>query len=242
MKRILYTLVAGAFALGLQASQPTTGIKGTMHDLSGTSGYKTATNVNQICVFCHTPHNAASGAAQIIPLWNHTTTTSTFTPYTLNNGSTLDYTALPGVSLACLSCHDGTVAVGALVNVPYGFGPTQATPLSYLGGTNFSQVNTTSGKIVGSHALGTDLSNDHPINVSYDADMQPLAGLATANIPLYDVAGKAATLAFGLKVQCASCHDVHNWGGATANGVTTGAPFLRVDNTGSALCLTCHIK
>lgn len=231
MKRILFALVA---AVALQAGQNPTGIKGTMHDLSAT-GYKTVTNVDQICVFCHTPHNAASN--QIIPLWNHATTTSTFTPYTLIDGTKLDYTALPGVSLACLSCHDGTVAVGAMVNVPYGFGPGQATPLSYAGGTNYSQVDTTSGKIVGSHALGADLSNDHPINVTYDADMQPIAGLVTANIPLYTTAGKQSTVT-GSTVQCASCHDVHNWGGT---GIT-GAPFLRVNNTGSALCLTCHIK
>ncbi len=230
MKRILLSLLTVAAASALQAAQPTSGIKGTMHDLSAT-GYKTVTNVNQICVFCHTPHNAAAGTAQIIPLWNHTTTTSTFTPYTLIDGTKLDYSALPGVSLACLSCHDGTVAVGSLINVPYGF-----NPVTY-GNAQGSGINTTTGIMSGSHAVGTDLSNDHPINVVYDADMQPVAGLVTANIPLYDANGKVNTVT-GSRVQCASCHDVHNWGGT---GIT-GAPFLRVDNTGSALCLTCHIK
>ena len=237
MKRVLLSLLIGAAALGLQAAQPTTGIKGTMHDLSAT-GYKTVTNVDQICVFCHTPHNAQSGAAQIIPLWNHTTTTATFTPYTLIDGTSLDYTALPGVSLACLSCHDGTVAVGSMVNIPYGFGTGQATPLSYAGGSATSQVDKTSGLMVGTHALGSNLSNDHPINVVYDVDMVAPSVLVTNNIPLFDASGKSQTQAYGLKVQCASCHDVHNWGGA---GIT-GAPFLRVNNTGSALCLTCHIK
>lgn len=221
MKRILYTLVVGAFALGLQAAQPTTGIKGTMHDLSAT-GYKTVTNVTEICIFCHTPHNAAS--AQIIPLWNRTTTGSTFTMY---GGATALGTTLKGQSLACLSCHDGTVAMGSLLNTPYG------VTVSYATGTATSQIDKTTGLMVGTHALGTDLSNDHPINVAYDlVGMQPISSLTANGVELFP------TTVVGSTVECASCHDVHNWGGA---GIT-GAPFLRVNNTGSALCLTCHNK
>lgn len=227
MKRILFSLLAVAAATSLSAAgQPTKGITGTMHDLSAT-GYKNVTNVNQVCVFCHTPHNAAVN--QIVPLWNHTTSSATYGMY---GGGTAAASTLKGQSLACLSCHDGTVAVGSLVNTPYGFGPTQATPLNYNVGINGNQVTAGlataagAGLMVGSHATGTDLSNDHPINIAYPtAD----AGFVTtpADVKLY-----------GGQVECASCHDVHNWGGT---GVT-GAPFLRVDNTGSALCLRCHIK
>ncbi|HEX9082254.1 MAG TPA: hypothetical protein VF768_08240 [Holophagaceae bacterium] len=250
MKRLLYTLAAGVIALGLQAAQPTHGIVGTMHDLSS-GGYKTATNATEVCVFCHTPHNA-SGAAnggQIIPLWNHTTSTATYTMY---GGGTATATTLKGASAACLSCHDGTVAVGSLVNTPYGL------TMSYASGSNNTQVDKTSGQIVGSHNLGIDLSNDHPINVVYDADMQAITKLQGSGVPLFNAAGDHSWVVGTDTVECASCHDVHNWGGETVNTsyttgsgstattvngtVTTGAPFLRVANTNSALCTTCHIK
>ena len=36
------------------------------------------------------------------------------------------------------------------------------------------------------------------------------------------------------KLECSSCHDVHN--------ADSNPHLLRIDNTGSALCLTCHDK
>lgn len=242
MKRLLYTLAASAVALSLQAAFPTAGIVGTMHDLSSTGPNK-VTNVTEVCVFCHTPHNAATGSAQIIPLWNHTTSSATYTMY--ETGSTLK-----GVSAACLSCHDGTVAVGSLINVPYA--TAKAGGVTYTTATG--QVSTSTGMISGTHSLGTDLTNDHPIGVVYDADMQPITKLQAAALPLFNSTGDHSWTVGTDTVECASCHDVHNWGGQTNNvsytsgttttstTVTTGAPFLRVDNTGSALCLTCHIK
>lgn len=242
MKRLLYTLAASAVALSLQAAFPTTGIVGTMHDLSS-AGPNKVTNVTEVCVFCHTPHNAASSSAQIIPLWNHTTSSATYTMYDPS-------ATLKGVSAACLSCHDGTVAVGSLINVPYA--TKAAGGVSYATATG--QVNTTTGLISGTHSLGTDLSNDHPIGVVYDAAMQPITKLQGSALPLFSPTGDHSWNVGTDTVECASCHDVHNWGGqvnttsytsgtTTVTGsVTTGAPFLRVDNTGSALCLTCHIK
>jgi predicted CXXCH cytochrome family protein len=38
---------------------------------------------------------------------------------------------------------------------------------------------------------------------------------------------------FAGKLECASCHTVHD---------NSNVPFLRADNTGSALCLKCHNK
>lgn len=201
------------------------GVVGTKHDLSTLH-----TGTNQVCIFCHTPHNAAASTAG--PLWNHApSTTATYTVYT--SGSMTQTPGQPGAqSTSCLSCHDGTVAVGSLVNTPYGFGPTQSTPLNYNVGINGNQVTSGlataagAGLMVGTHAVGTDLSNDHPINIVYP----------TADAGF--VAAPADVVLYGGQVECASCHDVHNWGGT---GIT-GAPFLRVDNTGSALCLRCHIK
>ena len=113
-------------------------LAGTKHDLSQ-KGF----NTTQICIFCHTPHNA-NAYVPGSPLWNHNVTWSTFTTYaspTLN--------AVPGqptgTSKLCLSCHDGTVGIDAYTN---------------NAGLNF---------ITGTALLGTDLSNDHPVSFLYDA-------------------------------------------------------------------------
>jgi predicted CXXCH cytochrome family protein len=42
----------------------------------------------------------------------------------------------------------------------------------------------------------------------------------------------------GPSVECASCHDPHNEVTSSSESVA----FLRIDNSGSALCLGCHIK
>jgi predicted CXXCH cytochrome family protein len=185
----------------------TADITGTKHDFSTTgdaSGQGFGLSGNQICVVCHTPHHGTTGLEA--PLWNHTTTTATFTPYT---GGTLDATVgqPQGVSLLCLSCHDGTVALDA-----FG-GAAGTTP------------------ITGDGLLGTDLSNDHPVSFTYDA------ALVTADGALNDpTAAPIADWLYGAgsdQLECASCHDVHD---------NTNAPFLRLSNDNSALCLTCHIK
>jgi predicted CXXCH cytochrome family protein len=191
----------------MYASKAQAGITGSLHDFSaqGWSG-------GQICIVCHTPHNAASGVDQIVPLWNHETTTATYTPY--SNPSTLNATVgqPTGVSKACLSCHDGTVAIDS-----YG-GAT---------GTNF---------VTGNKLLGTNLSNDHPISFIYnDALVTADAGGGPAGL----VSPASASLVvtgiplFSSQMECASCHSVHN----DVNG-----KFLRFSNAASALCLKCHIK
>ena len=136
-------LAAGALCV-VQAQAQT--ISGTAHDLS--TGYGT----DQICIFCHTPHNAST--TNNTPLWNHGVTAQSFTPYA---STTLNATVGdPGdTSIACLSCHDGTVAIDA------------------YGGSS----GTTS--MTGDSLLDTDLSNDHPIGFTYDA------ALATADTGLH---------------------------------------------------------
>jgi predicted CXXCH cytochrome family protein len=170
------------------------GITGTKHDLSA-KGWGS----DQICIFCHTPHNAGSSSSG--PLWNHADTTATFTLY---SNATLNATvAQPGAqSKACLSCHDGTIAIDS-------FGGATGTH-----------------NMTGDALVGTDLSNDHPISFTYDAALATAdGGLKTppiTGIPL-----------FGGKMECATCHDVHD---------NANAPFLRASNAGSALCLKCHTK
>jgi predicted CXXCH cytochrome family protein len=182
-------------------------ISGSAHDFSG----KTWNPGGEICEVCHTPHkadNTVSGA----PLWNHEVTTATFTLY---SSGTFDATAgqPDGASKLCLSCHDGTVAID-----------------NFGGQTNGTKF------IGGGKNLGTDISDDHPVSITYDAN------LATADGGLYDPtttnSGLGSTIDADMlisgELQCSSCHDVHNGSGV--------AKLLVKSNAASALCLTCHSK
>lgn len=73
---------------------------------------------NEVCVYCHTPHGANSTIAA--PLWNRTNKTNTYQTYQLIGvDSPGNPVTDPGVnSLTCLSCHDGTVAVDSIINMP----------------------------------------------------------------------------------------------------------------------------
>ncbi|GEM_PF-997395 len=78
----------------------------------------------EVCIFCHTPHGGrpqVGGVAGIAPLWNRRLPDPmSFNPYTSPNFDGQDMLGAPGkpkgVSLACLSCHDGAVAFDALIN------------------------------------------------------------------------------------------------------------------------------
>src|SRR5512140_2001468 len=89
------------------------GIVGSPHDFSGESWNITPSDPNSVCGPCHQPHHADSS---VIPLWGHRTSTGPWIMYNTNTVPVSKMKAIPsptptGVSLACLSCHDGTVAV-----------------------------------------------------------------------------------------------------------------------------------
>ena len=185
-------------------------IVGTKHDFS-TASWNTS---GEICKVCHTPHGAASVANA--PLWNHALSTATYTVYsspTLNAGTPAGTLGQPSASSKlCLSCHDNTVAVGGT---------------SFIG---------TIGSPAGYANLGTDLSNDHPVSFTYDAALVSLdPGLKPVTSPGVGTGTIASSMLFAGKMECASCHDVHNGAGIT-NGL------LVKSNASSALCLTCHNK
>jgi predicted CXXCH cytochrome family protein len=87
--------------------------------------------------------------------------------------------------------------------------------------------------MTGGDNLGTNLSNDHPISFTYDAALATAdGGLKTPqSASRVDAAHKVPL--YAAKMECASCHSVHD----DSNG-----KFLRMDNAGSVLCLTCHAK
>ena len=226
MSRNYFTMLLVLACTGLFAAPPPIGIVGTAHDLSST-GLNRVTVATNVCVFCHAIHNSASTTQQLIPDWNRTTTSTTFQMYNSNVSQTLKGSVdnqPSGPSLACLSCHDGTIAMGALINAPVGGGENTYTSMS--GG-----VSNASGRMTGVNVVGPNLTGDHPVSITYQDNLN--TGLKVAStltgVKLYP------NNATGSKVQCGSCHDVHNYGtvGATA-------PFLRVTMANSALCVSCH--
>lgn len=199
-------------------------IAGTAHDFSlqGYSG-------GQICIACHTPHGGNTTVTDA-PLWNHAVTTATYTLYSSSTLNAGPLTQPSGVSKLCLSCHDGTVAIDS-------FGG--ATGTNFVTGTD----------AVGAAAQGS-LANDHPIGFTYDAALVTLDGSLhnTTNSVTIGTGGTrtrtgtiASLLLFNGRLECASCHDVHNTFTAS-NGAGGGAPLLRISKAGSAICLTCHNK
>jgi hypothetical protein len=81
-----------------------------------------AVGTTEVCVFCHTPHGGTRVEPDSsAPLWNRMLPGKTgFTMYSESpnfEGSDIGFSPR-GVSLACLSCHDGTIALDALVNAP----------------------------------------------------------------------------------------------------------------------------
>jgi len=182
-------------------------IVGSEHDLSGTN----PADDGQVCAYCHTPHNASSS---VVPLWSRDLDNTGFTMYA---SPTLDMTIATtpqGVSLACLSCHDGTIAVDQLFGNPWGADGT---------------------KVIDSGEdayLGKDLSDDHPISITYDPTLDGgFNAAASGKVGALPLFGTTATPGVGDQVECASCHSVHD---------DNFMPFLRIENKNSAICTTCH--
>jgi len=190
------------------------GINTTKHNLSVTGpGEIKAMTESRICIFCHTPHNAAPQT----PLWNRSIKPIS---YILYSSTTMSATPSQpnGPSRLCLSCHDGTLALGAVLRPASGIivsGQISAGRPSFL---------------------GTVLSGDHPFSFSYnDSVLNPLAGLSQTppqNMTFYG---------HGNFIECSTCHDAHvdAFPSPDTHGALTGK-FLVMDNRYSALCVNCH--
>jgi predicted CXXCH cytochrome family protein len=202
-RSLFLLLVVFLFAVQARAAS----VLDSVHNLSvsGTGSVRAAT-ATDVCVFCHTPHG---GSAQT-PLWNHSASTATYIPY--KSSTMIATVGQPnGASVLCLSCHDGTVAVGMVNNC--------AKPITMQNGVT---VMTST-----SNNLGTDLSQDHPISFTYSAALSASEGQLAAPSALTG----PVKLDSNSQMQCTSCHDPHN---------DQFGDFLVMDNSGSALCLTCH--
>jgi hypothetical protein len=191
-------------------------------------GWNTA---EEICRVCHAPHDHALASQYYLSglLWNHEVSAETYTMYDSTWSSFIDgvQSAQPdGSAKLCLSCHDGSIALDTFDK--YAGGTSNVSDY----GSNFEVPGFVDG-------ANQDLRGTHPISITYDNVADPaLKDPATTAMGLSGVIDDV--LDFG-KVQCSSCHDVHD------QESVAGTPLLRVANdsgtgTASGLCLTCHVK
>ena len=231
---------------------------GNKHNLSSTQTGTTirAVSETRICIFCHTPHSAIE-----VPLWNHTLSSAQYTVSVPPGvtGTQLTYPLNPpdGDSKLCLSCHDGTVPLGAVHNL----GGVYDAIIQMGAGIGL-------GPLTGPSVIGTDLSGHHLVSIEYNSSLA------------IDKAGQCPSVTWKLKnpppgppylqrtrsqyvpgcstpggcrdqnnwhygVQCTSCHDPHY-------DPTPGqTKFLRNVapsqgnwpwNNYSGLCCTCHVR
>ncbi len=172
-------ILCGVFYSGVLISASS--VVDTVHNLSvsGPGELKSQT-ADQVCVFCHTPHRPQLGRG----LWNRRIP-SNMTSY---RSSTTDATPgeVSGPSALCMSCHDGTIALGEMLRSPRRGGSADVRNTHISGRSSF----------------GTNLSNHHPIGFDYDSALRSsdrdLKRSASIDLPLRDG-----------KMHCTSCHDPH---------------------------------
>ncbi|MCF7823147.1 MAG: cytochrome c3 family protein [Candidatus Marinimicrobia bacterium] len=223
IRQLLYLFIS---ALVMNAVLSGQSIINSKHDLSASSTGATyqADTEQGVCIFCHTAHSTQT----IDQLWNQQM--SSVTDYTLYSSTRLSGYATPSQpndkSKLCMSCHDGTVAIGSVYNAP---GSGTGSAITMAGGV-------TTMPLVAAGYIGTDLTDDHPIGFTYDQGSGPGQDpdLVARTFP-WDPSLTGGVLLdpndISGTVECHTCHDPHN---------TTYAPFLHQPS--ADLCNTCHAK
>lgn len=180
-----------------------------MHDLGPGSKSPVQGARPDFCAYCHAPHTGLNQG-----LWNQTLTTQSYTVYTSDTEKNRSTQPLLGDdSNLCLSCHDGTVAIGA--TVAYG------------------QV-ATHGSMYSSDVFGSNMQPSHPFSL-----VLPMKD----NIDLIDSLvskGKTGDPTGAVKlingnIECTSCHNSH-----VQAKDQISQNFLVRDSSRGQMCLACH--
>jgi len=231
MKKVLIGVLAATLVAGMSvvvfANGDGTGILGSPHDFSSS----TWNNRQEICRVCHVPHDHGRASQRYLNglLWNHGVSSASYTMYNKTWSNTLNGTqsAEPdGTSKLCLSCHDGTVGIDTFDK--------------YAGGTVYA---TGDAKIVNfMDGENIDLRGTHPLSIAFPVGEDRYSD--NFNDPASKTWTSGDTVASTLdngKVQCSTCHDVHNQE-SVGDTHLLRAGQTAATGTASGLCLTCHIK
>jgi predicted CXXCH cytochrome family protein len=180
-----------------------------MHDLGPGSKSPITGARPDFCAYCHAPHTGMNQG-----LWNQKLTTQSYTLYTSDTEKNRGTQPTLGAdSNLCLSCHDGTVAVGA--TVAYG------------------QV-TTHGSMSSWDVFGSNLQPSHPISLVLPMkDNIDLIASLVSKGQTGDPTG-AIKLING-NVECTSCHNPH-----VQAKDQVSQNFLVRDSSNGKMCLACH--
>jgi hypothetical protein len=187
----------------------------------------------EICRVCHVPHDHARAAQMYLNglLWNHQVSSATYTMYNNAWSSTIDNLQSPqpdGIAKLCLGCHDDTVAIDE-------FDSRVGTP----GAIFMSDIDP--GFVVSTFTDGAniDLRGTHPLSIVYDDTVD--TGLRPDSTTM-GTSGTIADVLDGTKVQCSSCHDVHDEESVPNTHLLRVAQTTASGGEASGLCLTCHNK
>jgi predicted CXXCH cytochrome family protein len=172
---LLSSALAGAQIIN---PSPTGDVLG-VHDLSAGNSPMRGSNANA-CIYCHAPHNALSTT----PLWNQTLSTKQYTVYPGSTPTPGTPITVGKASTLCLSCHDGSVAVGQTVAI---------------GALKMQGVLTDN--------LGTKLEGSHPFSIQ--PQIKDGASLVSTLAASHQTKDPAVKL-IDNNIECSTCHDVHN--------------------------------
>ncbi len=194
-------------------------IRNTKHDLSSTStGPIKAATDNEICKFCHIPHNAVAPQ----PLWGHALPSAQYQVPQLRSKGSTPAPQPDGSSRLCLSCHDGTVALGDV-----GTHSRPSIPLSGVQRLTAGHRGYIGTDLSGSHPISFRLSDADPRSAADDMGIKPLAAIESDRDVRLDRTGK---------LQCTTCHNPHSDRYFQPGRV----PHFSVKPSTTEICLVCH--
>jgi predicted CXXCH cytochrome family protein len=227
-------VIAGLAAYAVQADVDT-----TVHNLLSDPTQPIPKESREVCAFCHFPQGTSDAAKT--PGWsrngngNGNGQGAAFTTYPtlgISSPMTESTNAVGSVSLACLSCHDGThaqnVGIGIRgdyshpIGVAYGHGAFVRDPSLVSTDITFLARNV---EDIDFKRPEVDFINRVPVWWVDTGEH----GRQKTDMQLYSRIDEFSGSEMPF-IECSTCHDPHS----QAN------MFLRIQNNGSQLCRACH--
>lgn len=234
---------AGLFVSGaVNAEGSGAGIVGSPHDFST----ETWNFRQEICRVCHVPHDHSRNWELFSNglLWNHQLSAETYQMYTEEGATNPVFASFidgafdnepTGIAKLCLGCHDGSVGIDQF-DLNSGAAGSDTGDATVFIEDHFQMPGANVPRINGD----LNMTGMHPLSIVYDEIADPGLHPKTNAMGSGTIQDVLEPTSAGFKVQCSSCHDVHD-------GVGEAVPdthLLRVSNETppSGLCLTCHNK